>query len=71
MSAQPVEQPGQRDRLQVEHFGEFGLLEPLEPVEAGQNHPLRPGDAELARFVIGIGSQHPRYIIENKGEFSI
>ena len=46
--AKPVEQPGQRDRLQIEHFGEFGLLETLEAVEPRQHRPLGPGDSELA-----------------------
>ena len=31
--AQLVEQPGQRNRLQVEHLGQFGLLETLGPIE--------------------------------------
>src|SRR3984885_409143 len=69
--AQPVEEPGQRDRLQVEHFGEFKLFETLEPVEPDEDDPLGARNAELARFMIRIGAEHPSYIIECKGEFSI
>ena len=47
--AQLVEQPGQRDRLQIEHFGEFGLVEAFGTVEPDQHGPLRPGHAELRR----------------------
>ncbi|MFZ0775820.1 MAG: hypothetical protein WAM74_04960, partial [Xanthobacteraceae bacterium] len=60
-----------RDRLQVEHFGEFRLFETLESVEPDEDDPLGPRNAELARFVIRIGAEHPSYIIESKGEFSI
>src|ERR1700691_5180751 len=50
--AKPVEQPGQRDRLQVEHFSQFGLLQPLKAVEPRQHYPLGVSDAKLVAFVV-------------------
>ena len=41
--AQPVEQAGQSDRLEVEHFGKFGLLEALKAVEPRRAPPIAPG----------------------------
>ena len=67
---QPVEQPGQRDRLQVEDFGELGLLEALGAVEPQQHRPLRAGHAELARPLVGIGPQQAGYVHDCKGDFS-
>src|SRR5580692_3617332 len=46
--AQPIEQPGQSDRLQIEHFSELRLLQPLETIKPNQHRPLRPGHAKLA-----------------------
>ena len=69
--AELVEQAGERDRLQVEHVGEFGLVEALGTLEPDQHGPLRPGDAELRRLVVGIGPQQTGYIVENEAEFAI
>ena len=69
--AELVEQPGQRDRLQIEHFGQLRLVEALEAIEPDQHRPLGAGHPELRRLVVGIGPQQARYIIENKGEFSV
>ncbi len=67
---QPVEEPGQRDRLQIEHFSEFGLFEPLEAIKPHQHRPLGPGHAELPRLGVGEGLEHSRYIIDREGKFS-
>ena len=69
--AQPVEQAGQTNRLEVEHLGKFGLLEALEAVEPCEHRPLRPGDPILSPFVVRIGFQHSSDIIDYKGKFSI
>src|ERR1051325_11724154 len=66
-----VEQPRQRDRLQVEHLGELGLLEALEAVEPRQYRPFGPRHAEAARLVVGVGPQQASYIIDRQGQFSI
>jgi hypothetical protein len=62
--AESIQKARQRDRLQVEHFSELGLLEPLEPVEPREDRPLCPRHAEPASFLISIGSQHASHIIE-------
>ena len=54
--AQPVEKARQRDRLKVEHFGDFGLLAALEAIEAHEHHPLRSRDAERVRLLIRIST---------------
>ena len=41
--AQPVDQPRQRDRLQVEHFGEFRLLQPLGVLQPRHARPIGRG----------------------------
>src|SRR5271156_3519103 len=69
--AEPVEQPGQRDRLQIEHFGQFGLLQPFKAVEPRQDHPLGVSDPELVAFVVRIGPQHARYVFEDNSKFAI
>ena len=69
--AEPVDQPRQRDRLQVEHFGEFGLLEALARSMPHQHRPLRAGHAELARPLVGIGSQQAGYVHDCKGKFRV
>ena len=69
--AQFVEQPGQRDRLQIQHFRQFRLVEALGTIELGQAPPIARGYTELCRLVVGIGPQQTRYIIENEGEFPI
>ena len=68
--AEPVDQPGQRDRLDVEHFCEFRLLEALIALEPEQHGPLRAGHAELTRLLVGIGAQQPGYVIEEKREIA-
>ena len=69
--AKLVEEARERNRLQVEHVGEFGLVQALGTLQPYQHDPLRPGDAELRRLVVGIGPQQTRYIVENEAEFAI
>ena len=69
--AKLVEEACERNRLQVEHVGEFGLVQALGTLQPYQHGPLRPGDAELRRLVVGIGPQQTGYIIENEAEFAI
>jgi hypothetical protein len=68
---QAVEQAGERDRLQVENFGEFRLLEALRAVDSNQHRPLRARNTELTRPLIGISLDHSGYVHDRKGEFSI
>ena len=68
--AQPVDQTGQRDRLKVEHFGEFRLLQALGVFQPRQHRPLGAGHAEPARALVRIGAQQASYIIENKSKFA-
>jgi hypothetical protein len=64
--AQPVDQPGQGDRLDVEVLGEVGLLEAFAPLQPQQHGPLRPGLAEPAGLLIGVGPEQPAYITDRK-----
>ena len=64
--AQPVDQPGQGDRLEVENFRELGLLEAFVALEPEQHRPLRPGHAELPGLLVGAGAQQPGYVTEKK-----
>ena len=66
LSASPSSSRVRRDRLQVEHLGELGLLEALEAVEPGQHRPFRPRHAEAPRLVVRVGPQQASYIIDRK-----
>ena len=68
--AQPVDQPGQRDRLQVEHFRQFRLLDPLRPFEPDQHRPLGAGHAEGGCLLVSVGPQEAGYVTDKKGHFS-
>ena len=69
--AQPVDQPGQRDRLHFHLFGEFRLLQALGALDLGQHRPLRPGDAVARGLLVGIGAHHPLHFAKRKQEVHI
>ena len=70
VGTQPVDEARQGDRLQVEHFGEFGLLQALGMFQPGHHGPLGTGDAKPARALVGVGPQQAGYIIENERKFT-
>src|SRR6202007_2553204 len=69
--AQLVEQTRQRNRLQVQDLGQFGLLQSFGPVQPDQDNLLGARNAELRGPVVCVGSQHASYVIECEGKFSI
>ncbi len=68
--AQAVDQPRDGNRLQVEHLGQFRLLEALVIFEPGHDGPLGAGDPQPAGPLVRIGAQQARYIIESKSKFT-
>ena len=70
--AQPVDQPGQRDRLDVEVFGEVGLLEALRAAPAAAAPPIARGSwPYMARLLVGVGPQQAAYIADCKENFAV
>ena len=64
MLDQAVEQPHQRDRLQLEHVGEIDLGQALVLPQSKQHDPLGAGGPSLLGAVIDIIAQQPRTLYE-------
>ena len=68
--AQPVDQTRQRDRRDVEHLGEFRLLEPLVALEAHQHGPLRPRHIEGLDALVRQRPEQAGDVMQREGEFA-
>jgi hypothetical protein len=61
---QTVEQPHQRDRLQLEHVCEIDLGQALLLAQPKKHDPLRARSASLLGSVIDIIAQEPGALVE-------
>jgi hypothetical protein len=69
--AQPVHQPRQRDRLDIERLRQIGLLEAFMPLQPQQHRPLRPGHAETARLLVGVGPQQAADVADQEQKLAV
>ena len=70
VGTETIHQPGQRDRLQVEHLGEFRLLQALVRLQPGQHRPLGACHTELACPMVRVGAEQAAYITDQKSKFA-
>jgi hypothetical protein len=62
--AQAVDQPHQRDRLDLEGVGHLGLGHALLPLQPCQHAPLGAGHAMLAGALVDVGPHRARHVGE-------
>ena len=65
-----VDQAPERDRGEIERFGQLVLLDALAALQPRQHRPLRARRAEFAGALVGIGPQEPRHVMEREAEFA-
>ena len=68
---QPVDQPGDGDRLDLEDLGEFLLRQPRLALQPDQDAPLRPGHAVRAGPLVGVDAQQPGHVVQQKHQVAL
>jgi hypothetical protein len=71
MFDQAIEQPHQRDRLQLEHVGEIDLRQAFLLTQAKQHDPLRARGAAAFGAVVDEVSQQSRTLHELRDELAL
>ena len=64
--AEPVDQAGQRDRLDVEQAREIGLDQAFVALKLQQNSPLGAGQSHGLGVLVGAGPQQSGYITDQE-----
>ena len=65
---QPIERAAERDRLDLENFGERALLDALVAREIGERLPLRARQPEMAGPLFEALAQEARGVVEDEAE---
>ena len=68
---QPVDQPGDADRLDLQQFGEFLLGQAGLTLQPDQDGPLRTGHAVGAGPLVGIDAQQPGDIVQQEQQVAL
>jgi hypothetical protein len=71
LAFQPVKQARQRDRLQLEHLGERGLIETFRAAQTSQHAPLRAGRAIFPCALVDIAAQLSGGLEKLENEFAL
>src|SRR5437016_2895912 len=67
---QPIDQPHERDRLNLEGLGHFGLRHAFLALQPDEGPPLCPCHAVLARALVDVGSHRASHVGELKKDLS-
>ncbi|MEJ0016983.1 MAG: hypothetical protein WDN25_10520 [Acetobacteraceae bacterium] len=68
---QPVDQPGDGDRLDFQDLGEFLLRQAGLAFQPDQDSPLRAGHAVRARPLVGVDADQPRHIVQQEHQVAL
>ena len=71
LRAQPVDQPRQRNRLNIQQFCKLRLLQSLFLLQLHQHRPLRAGDAVPRGLLVGIGADRALQVGEREHEMVV
>ncbi len=66
-----VEEPRQRDRLDLQQLGEAGLVDALVIDEIGQDLALRAGQAQAFGALVEALAEQPRGLVQDEAEAAI
>ena len=68
---QPVEDAGERDRLDLEELGQRALLDALVARQMRQHLALRPGQPEVARILLEALAHQAGHVVQEEAEIAV
>ena len=68
---QPVEDAGERDRLDLEDLGQRALLDALVARQMRQHLALRAGQPELARILLEALAHQAGHVVQEEAEIAV
>ena len=68
---QPVDQPGDGDRLDLQDLGQFLLRQARLALQPDQDAPLRAGHAVGAGPLVGIDAHQPGHVVQQEHQVAL